>query len=215
MGSTLLIYGAGGLGVEVVDIIRRSTLANSELFFVDDFNAGKTIYEIHVLSFEDAILQHGSAKMVIAQGEPAARKSLLDKAKKNGFELATVIDSSAIVSPTAKVGDGSIICPHCILASSVLVGENVLVNAKTILGHDVKVGDNSVMSSMVNIGGRTCIDEETFIGMGTLVKDKLNIGARAIVSMASAVFRDIPSDVVVVGNPARVAKKNDSNKIFK
>ncbi|SLM63741.1 hypothetical protein DAQ1742_02892 [Dickeya aquatica] len=36
----------------------------------------------------------------------------------------------------------------------------------------------------------------------------------SIVGMGAAVFNDIPDEVIALGNPARILRKNDSKKVF-
>ncbi len=214
MSIRYLVYGAGGLGIEVIDIMQRSNVDRSTICFVDDFHAGETIYGLPVIDFDHAIRSHAKAKVVIAQGEPSARKALYEKVKERSFVLETLIDPTATVSPTAALEEGAIVCPYCLIAAKAKVGKNVLVNARSILGHEVITGDHVVISSMVNFGGGCQIDDGSFVGMGALIKEKVSIGKNSIVSMASAVYRDVGDEVVVVGNPARVARKNTENKIF-
>lgn len=41
-----------------------------------------------------------------------------------------------------------------------------------------------------------------------------SIGQGTIIRMASAVYKDIPSDVIAMGNSARVMKKNENKRVF-
>ena len=47
------------------------------------------------------------------------------------------------------------------------------------------------------------------INPGAIITAGVTIGKNAIVSIGSAVFEDVPDNCVVVGNPARVIKKNE------
>ena len=91
----------------------------------------------------------------------------------------------------------------------------MLVNAGAIIGHDIIVGHNTVISPQVCIGGGTRIGDNSYIGMGSKIKEKLVIGSGVIVGMSSAVHRDVPDDVIAMGNPARPMRRNDDNKVFK
>ena len=51
------------------------------------------------------------------------------------------------------------------------------------------------------------VGEDAFVGARAFVLPGVNIGARAIVGAMSVVTRDVPPDVVVAGNPARVVKQ--------
>ena len=54
----------------------------------------------------------------------------------------------------------------------------------------------------------------SFVGMGALIKENILIGDSVIVGMGSVVYRDIQDNVIAIGNPARVAKKNDDKQVF-
>ena len=71
------------------------------------------------------------------------------------------------------------------------------------------------LSSMTNLGGGTRIGSASYIGMGALVKESLTIGHSTIVGMGSVVYTDVPDEVICVGNPARVSKRNTERKVFK
>ena len=50
--------------------------------------------------------------------------------------------------------------------------------------------------------------------MGALILEKVSVGSESIVGMGSVVYRDIPDGVIALGNPARVARKNEDKKVF-
>ena len=50
------------------------------------------------------------------------------------------------------------------------------------------------------------IEDDVWLGGNVVVLPGVTIGARSVVGAGSVVVRDVPSDVVVVGNPARVVR---------
>ena len=56
------------------------------------------------------------------------------------------------------------------------------------------------------------IGEDCWIGGGTVICPGVTIGDRCIIGAGSVVTKDIPSDCVAVGNPAKVIRKNDIKK---
>ena len=50
------------------------------------------------------------------------------------------------------------------------------------------------------------IEDDVWIGTGAMIRKGVTIGARSIVAACAVVTRDVPPDVVVAGNPARVVK---------
>jgi len=43
---------------------------------------------------------------------------------------------------------------------------------------------------------------------------EVKIGDSSIIGMGSVVYKDIPDEVIALGNPARVARKNEDKKVF-
>jgi acetyltransferase-like isoleucine patch superfamily enzyme len=50
------------------------------------------------------------------------------------------------------------------------------------------------------------VGECTWIGAGSVVKPGIKIGANSMIGVGSVVVKDIPDNVVVVGNPARIIR---------
>lgn len=217
----LFIYCAGGFGKEVFDTAKRINKSNNkwdEICFIDD-NAclGNEFYDTKLFTF-DTVLEKfvlSCFEVSIANGEPFVRKAIYDKLKNNNINLATIVDNTAIISDTAKIGEGVIVTAYCSVSSSAVIGNNVAVNTKAIVGHDVKLGAHCVVSSLVNIGGACPVGEKTYIGMGAQIKEGLVIGKDVIVGMGSVVYNNIPDCVIALGNPARPMRKNIDKKVFK
>ena len=208
MSKNILIYGSGGLGVEVLDLVHRTSNFSSKTpIFVDDFNHGSVVCGTKVISFNEALSKFAGVDIVIANGEPESRYKMFNKAKKAGFNLPVIIDESAHVSNFSQIGEGSIICSKCTLAARSKVGSNVLINVQSIVGHDVNINNNTVLASMVNVGGAATIGKNCMLGMGVTIRPKISIGNNTLVAFSSSVFSDLPADIIAVGNPARASRK--------
>lgn len=210
------VYGAGGLGVETMDIIRhmmsQNPSSNITPAFLIDGPTGNPINDHPVISLEDAI---PGSDVTIAVGEPTTRIKLRKKALDAGLHLSTVISPKAFVSESSSIGAGCIVAPFCSVQARSHIGENVAINTAAIVGHDVIVEQDCCLSSMINLGGATKVGAGSYIGMGALVKEGLTIGHTTIVGMGSVVYTDVPDEVVCVGNPARVSRRNTDKRVFK
>ena len=208
------IYGQGGLSLETMDIL--ISCINSGLviphaccFLVDNPN-DCLVRGFPIVTFEDC---SPNAKVTIAVGEPEIREKLADKCINKGLKLSKLVSPYAHVSKSAVLGDGTIIAPFVSVQAFVKIEKNVAVNTQAIIGHNAIVSEHAVISSQVNLGGSSYVGAKSFIGMGTKVKQLLKIGKLSIVGMGSVVQRDIPDEVIALGNPARVAKKNIEKSI--
>ena len=206
--ETILIYGAGGLGVEVLDLCHRTgQFSERNILFVDDVRYGENVLGIPIVSFDYAASHFPSSDMILASGEPAGRRNMYARAKSVGFSLPTVIDASATVSQYCEIGEASIICAGCTIAARSKIGTNVLINVDSIVGHDVTVENSAVLASKVNTGGWCRIASGAMVGMGALIRPRINIGENSLITIGASVFADVPADVTVVGNPARISRR--------
>jgi acetyltransferase-like isoleucine patch superfamily enzyme len=97
------------------------------------------------------------------------------------------------------------------------IGENTLVASRTtILCHEhVKRDKNDTRNPWVT---DTYIGRNCFIGIGAIILPGVRIGDEVIIGAGAVVTKDVPSNSVAAGNPARVIKsgiKMTDNAILK
>jgi len=204
------LFGAGGLGREVCDTIIERKDFDGNLIFLDDSKTGLCL-DLPIMHPEDI---HSGGFFTICIGEPKTRKLLFNRLIKKGLEPRSAISIHAIVSKSASVGAGCYISNGVQINSGSRIKENCIINPLAVIGHDVSIESSSVVSSHTSIGGNSSIGSEVFIGMGAQIKEKCAVGNRSIVGMGASVFRSVESDLVVLGNPARVVSKTSSSGVF-
>ena len=213
MAPKTLIYGAGGLGVEILDLcLRTEKFSASDIIFVDDYKFGGVLYEIPIISFACAKNDFVHNDMILASGEPEGRKKMFLRAKEAGFNLPVVIDDTARISKFATIGEASIICAGVTVAARSVISKNVLINVDSIIGHDVQVGESAVLASKVNTGGYCNVGTEAMLGMSSSLRPGISIGEKSIVAVGASVFTDVPDGVTMVGNPARASRRLEQGK---
>lgn len=213
------IYGAGGLGRELLVLAQQINKKKGyweEILFIDDMKYCDEFKNIRVINFDDLLLSYTNhtLEIVIAIGEPNIRKRLRDKVYGAGYKLATLIHPSVFVTGDTVIGDGSIICCNSFISCDVIIGQNVLIQPSVNIGHDNRIGNDVVISTNVCISGGCTIDDETYVGVQVPIKENVHIGKSSIIGMGSVVIRDIPDNVIAIGNPARAMKENVDHKVF-
>ena len=214
------IYGAGGLGRELFILanqINKKEHRWTDIMYIDDTDGISVVNEIQPITFAEIKLKytHNSLEIVIAVGEPHIRSFLRNRVKDAGFSLAVLVHPSANIADSAILSAGTVICYNSFVSCDVVIGENVLIQPTASVGHDCKIGSDTVISTNVCIAGRCDIGCETYIGLQVPIKEGVCIGKQTIVGMGSVVIRDIPDQVIAIGNPARVMKENTNLKVFK
>lgn len=218
-GMILFIYGAGGAGIEIYDMVKRNLSTGEkydEVIFIDDFQEEGEHYGAKRIPFSSCGKYAGcrDAEFVIAVGEPSARKLLFDRVVSAGYSFATLVDETAIISPTAQIGIGCVIDAGTVVSSAAKIQENCLIMFHTIIGHHALVGRDCVICPQATVGGHSTVGEQSFLGLDSSMKEGVHIGKHVIVGLGSMVFRDVEEGMTVIGNPARATKGNSEHKVF-
>jgi acetyltransferase-like isoleucine patch superfamily enzyme len=118
------------------------------------------------------------------------------------------IQKNATIGRRCKISSHTFVCEGVTIEDFVFVGHNVaFVNdsfprATTASGELQTSSDWAVEKTLVKKGAS--------IGSGATILSNVTIGERSIVGAGSVVTRDVPPDVIVVGNPARILRAIDS-----
>lgn len=140
----------------------------------------------------------GMVKMFAANGNPI----FINTIKQNGQEGRIRFGDDVLVMNGVRIGSASkiVIGDHCMLASFCYLMDSDW--------HDVYDRKNS--------GGKTApiiLKNNVWIGDSAIVCKGVTIGENSVVGAGAVVTKDVPPNVVVAGNPARVVKKLDPGKI--
>jgi len=123
----------------------------------------------------------------------------------------TKIGTFVEIQKNAKIGKNCKIQSHTFICEGVTIEDNVFV------GHGV-VFINDKYPRATNEKGQlqteddwkvepTIVKKDASIGSGSTILSCVTIGEKAIVGAGSVVTRDVPSNTIVAGNPARILSK--------
>lgn len=117
-------------------------------------------------------------------------------------------------APEVTIGDGSFLGHNCSFAcsASIRVGRHCLLAAGVQVsdydGHPLdaerrRAGDPTPPEMIRPV----VIGDDVWVGQGAMILKGVTIGERSVVGAGAVVTRDVPPDVVVAGNPARIVKR--------
>ena len=213
------IYGSGGAGKEVNDILRESPEVEKQwekAVFIDDTVESGEYWGLERYPFEEFREKYPpeKAKVVIAVGEPKARETLYGRVKAAGYSLATIVHATATVSEMVTLGEGVVLQDGVRVSAETELGANTFVNHRSMIGHNTKIGKHCQISANVMIAGWVEIGDTVFAGVSSCIRDRTKVGEHTILSMGSVVLKDMRPYKIVLGNPAREMAENKDESVF-
>lgn len=148
-----------------------------------------------------------SAVAAIGGDKGKDRVDYLNMFKHDGFETPSLIHPKSHVSDTAVIGDNSQICALAFVGADASVGHACIINTKASVDHESKIGDGVHLAPGATVCGCVRVGSFVFIGAGAVVLPNLSIGENSFVGAGSIVTRDVPENVLVYGNPAKIIRE--------
>jgi len=118
------------------------------------------------------------------------------------------------IGDNVSIGTNSVIEHHIRMGNNVRIHSNVFIPEFSILKDRVWIGPNVVLTNAYHplcpkakecLKGPT-INENAKIGANTTILPDIKIGENSLIGAGSVVIKDVPSNVVVAGNPAKIIK---------
>jgi acetyltransferase-like isoleucine patch superfamily enzyme len=183
----MIIAGCGGMSKDIL-----SFMPHGKTYFYDDFKTGmfenyKILGTIDDLCktpvYNDIYLGIGST------GDNSQRNSIYDKLVRAGHKVSPLIFPSQI-------------------CQNVKIGENAVIGLNSQIHHDCIIGDNCVLSPRVTLCGAVELSDNVFIGAGSIIVQGVKIGKNSVIGAGGVVIHNVPDNVTVAGNPARILKQH-------
>lgn len=202
----LILCSVGVHAMEMAEIVERINRAeptwNLLGFFAErkraEKAAGKRLNGYPVLGTLDNLPDYPQA--ALAPGNEFKDPFPLERA-------ASIVDPSAFVSRSARLGAGCVVYPGCFIGYQATLGNRVFMLAGCAVNHDDVLEDNVVLASGVTLAGLVHVESGAYLGQGCTVRQHLRVGRGSLIGMGAVVVDDVPPDMVYVGNPARELRK--------
>lgn len=139
--KNLLILGAGGHGRVVAETARsiwdiEGNPEYGKIDFLDDLKPG-AVGKINDLP----VLKKEYQDVFPAVGVYQKRLELYSRAKRFGFAVPVLIHPEAYVSPSATIGEGTVILPKAVVHTGTIAGKLCILSIGSLTDHDCVLED--------------------------------------------------------------------------
>ena len=164
----LLILGAGGYGKTIADLAAQ--LGRYEkIAFLDDGREGENILgkcEAY------AALSQSFDEVYPAFGNNAFRMGWLNTLLREGICVPTLVHPRAYVSPTARLGAGTMVLPMAVVNTGVQVENGCIINIGALIDHDSVIGEGTHLAPGAIVKAENRVPAGIKIDSGEVVENR-------------------------------------------
>lgn len=111
------------------------------------------------------------------------------------------------------IGDNFYMNYDCIFLDTckIVIGNNVMLGPRVSIYTPIHPLDSKGRNSGLEYGAPVIIGDNVWIGGSAVIKPGVTIGNNVVVGCGAVVTKNIPDNVVVAGNPAKIIKEITEN----
>jgi acetyltransferase EpsM len=200
----IIIIGAGGHAAELRDYINHYNKVAEEGIKVNgllDDNEENYHHYGYQEPFLGKILDHkvdGDVSYLMGIANIKYRRSIVERFLEEGAKFIQLIHPTALISPSAEIGEGVVISHNASVGPKVKLGNYNILNSRCTIGHDSVLGDFNFISPQVAVSGNTKIGNENMIGTNSCTIPGVSIGNNNIIAAGMVVYKTVGDNETVI-----------------
>lgn len=206
----VVVIGEGGHSKVIRELIRTNKAYTIVAILDDKYEAlvsNNGLYQGPISSAHELMEVIKELKWVVAIGNNECRKSIIARLGVPHANYVTLIHETAVVSPSASLGHGTVIMANTIINADAHIGHHAIINTGAIVEHDCQIEDYVHIAPRATLTGAVVMKEGSMVGAGSTIIPGKQIGEWAMVGAGATVIHDIPSYRTAVGTPAILINK--------
>jgi sugar O-acyltransferase (sialic acid O-acetyltransferase NeuD family) len=205
----MIIAGAGGHALEVMDELRLGGLNVQDISFYDEFGPVSNRFGEEFAIYSDEKVMNEIFKLspsfILGIGRPNLRAKFFSKLSELGGKYYPLHSIYAKISPSA-LGDFDVFT-NCFVGPHTQIGVGTLINTGAQVHHECQVGQFCEIGPGAILLGNVRIGDFCIIGAGAIILPGIHLGNNVIVGAGAVVTKDFHENGVLKGIPAIANKK--------
>ncbi|TDF93490.1 acetyltransferase [Paenibacillus piri] len=211
MSLPILVIGGGGHARVLIDgmlLQGRTIIGYTEM---DTGAKREAILGVPFVGGDDCIHRYSPHELLLVNGigsigSPERRRKIFESFKSKGYSFYSFVHPSAILAPTAQLGEGVQIMAGAIVQTGSSIGDNTILNTKASVDHDCNIGNHVHLAPGTTLSGSVHVEDGVHIGTGATVIQQIHIYKNSIIGAGSVVVKDVMAGRTVYGVPAKEVK---------
>jgi len=142
------------------------------------------------------------------------------QSEKSTFQKLESLDISderwaTLIHPTASIpkgmcsiGKGVLFTPQAQLSPDTTIGDNCILLGGSFVGHDSILDRFAHVATNAVVGANVHIGKAVHVGSNSTIREKVTIGSFSLIGSGAVVLDSFDEGSIIVGNPARLLRKN-------
>jgi len=206
------VIGYSGHSYVIIDIFLNA--GRMVTAYCDSEEKEKNPYHLNYLGKESEVL--GRLKIFdyfIGVGNNGIRRKIYNQLAEHLGKPINAIHPSAVISGSVEINHGIMISANATINPLVKLGPGVICNTSCSIDHECQVDEFGHIGPGAVLCGNVKIGSGSFVGANAVIKQGVIIGKNVTIGAGTVVIRDIPDNMMVVGNPQRILHKELLRKL--
>lgn len=205
--QNIAIIGGGGhskVVVDIINIINTQRHINYNIIgYFDDDEKTDLYSDIPYLGELNRIRNRESTiYYIIAIGNIEIRRQIYNQYNKLHF--ISLVHPKSIISQSAKIEEGTVICAGAIVQPDVKIGKCCIINTNSNIDHESIICDFVNINPSATLCGNVLIGKNTIVGANATIIEKIKIGEYNVIGAGSVIIRDTTDHSKLVGVPGKL-----------
>ncbi len=208
----ILLWGGRSKARIIIDMIKEIYGPSAEISAIFDKTLNKLPFAADIKLYKeradlDFVCEHCSHYIVCTGGEHGyLRYKIAKNLEERDLKPLSIISEHSLLDGLDSIGDGIQVMPGAIAHKFTSIDEQCILNTNSTVDHECAIGKGVHVMGAASVAGRVFIGDFSTIGTNATILPDLTIGENVYIGAGAVVTKNVESNSVMAGVPARKIK---------